>query len=51
MKRTPSYRKKIVKTTKGQIAYGVVRINGHDHYLGEWNSKASKKEYERLIGE
>ena len=29
----------------------VVTINGTDHYLGKWNSKASKAEYDRLIGE
>ena len=29
----------------------VVRINGTDHYLGPWKSKASLVEYDRLIGE
>ena len=29
----------------------VVTIDGHDIYLGKWNSAASKREYERLIGE
>jgi hypothetical protein len=27
----------------------VVRLNGKDFYLGEWQSKASKDEYDRLI--
>ncbi|MCA9167580.1 MAG: hypothetical protein KDB23_07915 [Planctomycetales bacterium] len=29
----------------------VVRIDGQDHYLGPWKSKASCAEYDRLIGE
>jgi len=29
----------------------VVTLNGRDHYLGPWKSKASKAEYDRLIGE
>jgi integrase len=29
----------------------VVTLNGVDHYLGPWRSKASKVEYDRLIGE
>ena len=29
----------------------VVTISGRDHYLGPWKSKASKIEYDRLIGE
>jgi hypothetical protein len=29
----------------------VVTLNGKDHYLGRWNSKASRGEYDRLIGE
>ena len=29
----------------------VVTIQGKDHYLGPWKSKASKLEYDRLIGE
>lgn len=51
MQKTPSYRKKTVPTTKGKICYGVVRINGKDIYLGRWNTKASKSEYQRVIGE
>lgn len=51
MQKTPSYRKKVVPTTKGRIAYGVVRLNGKDIYLGKWNSKASKQEYKRVIAE
>ncbi|MGA2231111.1 MAG: site-specific integrase, partial [Tepidisphaeraceae bacterium] len=29
----------------------VVTIHGRDHYLGPWNTKASKAEYDRIIGE
>jgi len=29
----------------------VVTINGIDHYLGKWNTKASRAEYDRLIGQ
>ena len=29
----------------------VVTLSGIDHYLGPWQSKASKREYDRLIGE
>jgi integrase len=29
----------------------VVTIGGKDHYLGPWNSKASRAEYDRIIGE
>ena len=28
----------------------VVTLNGVDHYLGPWQSKASKAEYDRLVG-
>lgn len=41
----PKYRKH--KAT-GQA---VVTINGRDHYLGLWRSKASKIEYDRRITE
>jgi len=43
--RVPSYRRH--KPT-GQA---VVTINGKDIYLGKWDTKASKTEYRRLIGE
>jgi len=43
--RVPSYRRH--KPT-GQA---VVTIGGRDHYLGRWNTKASRAEYDRLIGE
>lgn len=43
--RVPSYR--LHKPT-GQA---VVTLNGKDHYLGKWNTKPSKAEYNRLIGE
>ena len=29
----------------------MVTLNGKDHYLGKWNTKTSKAEYNRLIGE
>ena len=43
--RVPKYRRH--KPT-GQA---VVTLNGKDHYLGRWNSKASRAAYERLVGE
>jgi len=43
--RVPSYRHH--KPT-GQA---VVTLNGKDYYLGKWNTKTSKAEYNRLIGE
>jgi hypothetical protein len=43
--RIPSYRRH--KPT-GQV---VVTLNGRDIYLGKWNNKASRAEYDRLIGE
>ena len=42
MKKTPSYRKKSVRSTKKTINYAVVRINGKDHILGKWNTAESK---------
>jgi len=30
---------------------GVVTLNGKDHYLGPWQSEASKTEYKRLLAE
>ena len=41
----PKYRK---HKASGQA---VVTIAGTDHYLGKFNSKPSKKLYDRLIGE
>ena len=43
--RVPSYRRH--KPT----GKAVVTLNGKDHYLGKWNSKVSRVEYDRLIGE
>jgi hypothetical protein len=43
--RVPKYRRH--KPT-GQA---VVNLSGRDHYLGTWNTTASKAEYNRLIGE
>lgn len=42
---TPSYRK---HKASGQA---IVSLSGQDHYLGPWRSKASRVEYDRLIGE
>lgn len=42
---TPKYRK---HKASGQA---LVTIAGRDHYLGPWKSKASRAEYDRLIGE
>jgi hypothetical protein len=42
---TPKYRK---HKASGQA---VVTIAGKDHYLGPYGTKASKAEYNRLIGE
>jgi hypothetical protein len=41
----PKYRK---HRSSGQA---VVTLNGRDHYLGPNDTKASKREYDRLIGE
>ena len=43
--RVPSYR---LHSPTGQA---VVTLNGKDHYLGKWNTKPGKAEYNRLIGE
>ena len=42
--RNPSYRKH--KAT-GQA---IVTIDGKDYYLGPWKTRASKVEYDRLVG-
>jgi hypothetical protein len=44
-KRTPAY---CLHKATGQA---VVRINGHDHYLGKYDSPESHAEYDRLIAE
>ena len=41
----PKYRK---HKASGQA---IVTIQGHDFYLGPWNSKASRVEYDRIIAE
>ncbi len=43
--RLPSYRR---HKPSGQA---VVTLSGRDFYLGRWNTKASRAEYDRLIGE
>lgn len=42
---TPKYRH---HRASGQA---VVTLNGVDHYLGPWNSKVSKAQYDRVVGE
>jgi len=43
--RVPKYRR---HKPSGQA---VVTLNGRDIYLGKWSTKASRTEYDRLIGE
>ena len=43
--RTPSYR---LHKPSGQA---VVTLDGHDIYLGRWDSPASNAEYDRLISD
>jgi len=43
--RVPKYRR---HKPSGQA---VVTLSGKDHSLGRWNTKASRAEYDRLIGE
>ena len=43
--RVPSYRR---HRPSGQAA---VTLNGRDIYLGTWNTKASRAEYDRRVGE
>lgn len=45
VKRAPKYR---LHRPSGQA---VVTLDQRDHYLGRFNSKASRKEYDRLVGE
>jgi hypothetical protein len=42
---TPKYR---LHRASGQA---MVTLAGKDHYLGPWKSKASRLEYDRLVGE
>jgi hypothetical protein len=42
---TPKYR---CHKASGQA---IVTVQEHDFYLGPWNTKASKLEYDRIIGE
>jgi hypothetical protein len=42
---TPRYRR---HRASGQA---VVTLDGVDHYLGRYGTKASKNEYDRLVGE
>ena len=43
--RVPSHRR---HKPSGQA---VITLSGRDIYLGKWNTKASRAEYDRLIGE
>ena len=43
--RVPAYR---CHKPSGQA---VVTLCGKDHYLGKWNTKASRREYDRLTGQ
>jgi integrase len=45
IERNPKYRK---HRASGQA---IVTINGRDHYLGPWNAKASREQYDRLVAE
>lgn len=37
---------------RGHISrQAVVKLDGHDFYLGPWKSKPSKQECDRLVGE
>src|SRR5690606_36591736 len=42
---------KIGKKTVSGTCYAIVRIGGRVHYCGRWGTKASRVEYDRLIGE
>ena len=44
----PKYRK---KTRPGSAPQAVTTINGRDHYLGLYSSKASRLEYDRLVNQ
>ena len=44
-KKLPTYRK---HKRSGQA---IVNLSGQDHYLGPHSTKASKAEYDRLVGE
>jgi integrase len=49
--RIPSYRKKTVKTSSGIRSYAVVTFDRKDIVLAQWNTQASKQEYQRVIAE
>lgn len=48
VKRLPKYRKKI---SASGTAVAVVSFNNRDHYLGPYDAKASRDEYDRLVAE
>jgi len=43
----PKYRKKSVRGR----TYGVVTLDGKDHYVGDYGTETSKRDYDRLIAE
>lgn len=52
MRNPPSYRKKTVRSSKSKVRhYAMVRIDGNDVMLGDWNTPASKEKYKRVIAE
>src|SRR5436305_1836561 len=42
---------RIPRATKHSSGQAVVRLNGHDHYLGKHGTRAAKNEYDRLTSE
>ena len=46
-KRVPKYPKLTHHKGSGRA---VVRLNGRDHYCGDWGTKAASAEYDRLVG-
>lgn len=52
MRKTPSYRKKSVRSSNSKVRhYAMVRIDGNDVMLGDWNSPTSKEKYQRVVAE
>ena len=46
----PKVTNRLPKYRKHASGRAVVRINGQDHYLGPYGTKASRTEYDRAIG-
>jgi hypothetical protein len=51
LRKTPAYRKKIVRSSKGNIACAVTKIAGTEPILGRWNTKDSKRKIHRLLSD